>query len=278
MIITVWLIVFCVLSFEYWALNFQTHFSLLLKLQHLGWISKTFLLTPDPGRPLSLYLGWLGLGIMILMNLYSLRKRISGLRAFGRLSDWLDFHVMCGLLGPTFIFFHSNFKVRGLVAISFWSMVISFTSGIIGRYFYLQLSEEKTDLETTAEKIKLRLEKKLANSSTPVTAEERERVMNMALAFAGVPSLVHELNPFQAIYYSVIGDFRLFFQTPFKPRNWPEQTQIILKSYALAKRRALFLDAFQRLMGYWHTFHFPFAVFMYVAAIIHVASALILGV
>ena len=117
-----WLLLAIALSFEYWALNFHPSLSLL----HLS---------PEPGRPLSLWLGWVGLGLMVIMNVYSLRKRISGLGGWGRLSSWLNFHVFCGLVGPTLILFHCNFKVRGLVAISFWSMITSFSSGIIGRYF-----------------------------------------------------------------------------------------------------------------------------------------------
>ena len=40
---------------------------------------------------------------------------------------------------PYMILFHTAFKFGGLVAISFWSMVAVFLSGIIGRFIYLQI-------------------------------------------------------------------------------------------------------------------------------------------
>jgi cytochrome b561 len=46
----------------------------------------------------------------------------------------------------------------------------------------------------------------------------------------------------------------------------------------MAKRRIAFLEPFRRMLGYWHSFHLPFAFFMYVAAVIHIAAALMFGI
>ena len=276
--LTIWFIAFLIVSYEYYCLNFTPQLSLLLFLQSKGYIRESLKISAEPGRTVSLWLGWVGLIAMLLMNFYSMRKRFGFMQNWGKLSSWLNFHVFCGLLGPMFIFFHCNFKVRGLVAISFWSMVVSFTSGIIGRYFYVQLLKARVDFENDASQKLSRLDQILEKNKIEASTEEKKVYSNKALAFAGVPQNTESINPLVALASSVAGDFRRSFSDPAIPTNWPPVSKYILIDYAISYRRAVLLDPFQRLMGHWHTFHFPFAVFMYLVAIVHVATALILGI
>lgn len=277
-----WLLLLTIVGLEYYSLNFIPQWSLLLKLQSKGYINSAHEISPLPGRIVSLWLGWIGLALMITMNLYSMRKRFSFMQGLGRLSDWLNLHIFCGLLGPSLILFHCNFKVRGLVAISFWSMVVSFSSGIIGRYFYVQLARSKNNFETESERREQQLSKFLETKQVMTTDEELKKFKHLALNFVGLKDGTNgtstELNPFFSLINAIEGDVRLYFKKPKRPQNWPVVTEYILTEYALNKRRALFLAPFQKLMGYWHNFHFPFAIFMYVVAVIHVAAALVLGV
>lgn len=274
----IWILTFLVVGFEYYALSSHPEISILNRLQHKGFIDKNLEISVTPGRIVSLWMGWIGLGLMTIMNLYSMRKRFSFMQNWGKLSDWLNFHIFCGLLGPTLIMFHSNLKVRGIVSISFWSMVISFTSGIIGRYFYVQMIKEKNFFESEAEKKEILLNKVLEIHKINTTEDEKKLFKTSALRFVGVPSVSDFSNPFLALSYAVMGDIRLLFKNPVRGKTWPMKTEYILADYALNKRKAIFLAPFQRLLGYWHAFHFPFAIFMYVVAAIHVAAALILGV
>ncbi|MGZ3768364.1 MAG: hypothetical protein ACXVCP_03815 [Bdellovibrio sp.] len=207
-----------------------------------------------------------------------MRKRISFLQKLGKLSSWLNFHIFCGLIGPTLILFHCNFKVRGFVAISFWSMVISFSSGIVGKYFYVQMLKAKVDLEKDSERILTRLKAILQNKKIQFDEKMIQDCMNKTLAFVGVPSGHEDLNPFKIFAHSTLGDIRRTVSSPAIPKHWPELTKTIVTEAAVQKRRALFLESFQRLMGYWHTLHFPFAVFMYLAAVFHVTAALLFGI
>ena len=276
---SLWIFCFVLVGFEYYALNFHTHLSILTKLQAKGLIRDTLEVSPVPGRAVSLWLGWIGLSLMLIMNLYSMRKRFRFMQSWGKLSDWLNFHVFCGLLGPTFILFHCNFKVRGIVAISFWSMVVSFTSGIIGRYFYVQMLREKNFFDTEAERIDAKIKRNLERAKITLTAEEDVSYKNLALAYAGLPPEdAEQINPFTALASALAGDIRLSLKPPPVPKAWPQNIKYLLAGYAVNKRRAAFLLPFQKLMGYWHAFHFPFAVFMYVVAVIHVLAALVLGV
>jgi hypothetical protein len=276
--ILIWILFLAFLSYEYYGLNFNESLSILKKLQAMGYIPLRYQINKDPGRQLSLFLGWAGLGLMVIMNVYSLRKRLSWLSQTGKLTSWLNFHIFCGLIGPTFILFHCNFKVRGIVGISFWSMVISFSSGLIGRYFYVQMLQAKKEFEKTAEERLAKIGRILERIKVPFTPEDQECYSKKALQLAGAPLDENPYNTFKALTYTLIGDLRMMFSDPETGPQWPSATKYILKDYAINKRRSALLAPFQRLMGYWHAFHFPFAIFMYIAAVIHVTAALLFGV
>ncbi|MEI7982264.1 MAG: hypothetical protein WCI71_11475, partial [Bacteroidota bacterium] len=70
---------------------------------------------------------------------YMIRKRIRALSRLGVLNYWLEFHIFLCTLGPILVLFHTSFKFGGLVAVSFWSMVAVFASGVIGRYIYIRI-------------------------------------------------------------------------------------------------------------------------------------------
>jgi hypothetical protein len=273
-----WLVLTVFFSYEYLALNFRPQISLLLEAQKYGLIPESVMINSEPGRPLSLWLGWIGLSLMILMHIYTLRKKAQFMQNWGKASAWLNFHVFCGLLGPTLIFFHCNFKVRGIVAISFWSMVVSLASGIVGRYFYSQIARLKSELLTENQNRIGRLPTYLSQRGVAVEDDVLKGVLERVYKYVGIPKAVDTISPLAALTYSMIGDLRLLIALPAVPSGWPESSRVVLKQIGLMQRKAVFVDSFQRLMGYWHTFHSPFAIFMYAAAIIHVISALIFGV
>lgn len=271
----IWLLIVCVLSYEYYALNTQAQPSLLAFLQLRGLLPRGLSLDPSPGRTLSLWLGWTGFSLMVVMNLYSVRKRFPSW-TFGKLGSWLNFHILCGLIGPTLILFHCNFKVGGLVSISFWSMVVSLASGIVGRYFYVNiLSDRKTSLnraERYWQKFLARAKKAQIAEEDPALARVRVHAVKYAGGSEGNKNLI------LVLLETLWGDIRcLISPPPTLPQLAPE-TSYLLEAYAVSERRARNLDAFQRLMGYWHTFHKPFAVFMYLVAVIHIIAALFFGV
>lgn len=271
-----WLLAVLVLGYECWALNFSQASSLLFLLKRYTVLLPHLELNPEAGKPISLVLGWSGFGLILLSNFYVLRKRIGSLRNLGKLSRWLDFHILCGLLGPTLILFHTNFKVRGLVAISFWSMVVSFLSGIVGRYFYVQLVSQKSELETSASTLEaaLRTDQYLASQYPGEQFEQfKTHVTRASGAREFKPGAMFRLT--RTLFRSMAGDLRLRFEMRrLLPKNAKTLARQIRK-YAVARRRVTYLEQFRLLMGYWHSFHMPFAVFMYVVAAIHITTALL---
>lgn len=93
-------------------------------------------------RPAGLWgqgFGVIGTTLMVLLFLYSWRKRSRNLGKVGKTSQWLSLHIFCGVVGPLLIVLHSSFKVTGLVAVSFWAMVAVALSGVFGRYLYQRI-------------------------------------------------------------------------------------------------------------------------------------------
>ena len=86
------------------------------------------------------YLGVVGSVMLLLMLAYPLRKHVGFMSRWGALKHWFRIHMIMGIVGPTFILFHSTFHLRSLNAtIALFSMLGVVISGIIGRFIYTKI-------------------------------------------------------------------------------------------------------------------------------------------
>jgi hypothetical protein len=78
--------------------------------------------------------------ILMLMTetLYSLRKRSRSAR-WGRMADWLDFHIFTGIVGPYLVLLHTSWKFNGLAGVTTLLTVVIVISGFVGRYIYTRI-------------------------------------------------------------------------------------------------------------------------------------------
>jgi hypothetical protein len=88
--------------------------------------------------PLTYEAGWLGAGSMLVMQLYSVRRRVRALRHLGGLRGWLDAHVFLGLQGFVLTAYHSVgvSPSANLAAINFALVAAVVLTGLVGRYLY----------------------------------------------------------------------------------------------------------------------------------------------
>jgi len=117
--------------------------------------------------------GVVGAFLILVMQLYSLRKRTRRFERFGTPAQWLQVHICFGIIGPLLVILHSTFRVTGLVAVSFWSMVAVAASGVFGRYLYLQIPRNLAGQELSRQEI-VALERELAERQA---AEQRPHEM-----------------------------------------------------------------------------------------------------
>jgi hypothetical protein len=91
--------------------------------------------------------GYLGHGygitgtLLIVIGLFSYmaRKHLRIFWGWGLLKHWLEFHIFLCTLGTELVVFHTTFKFGGIISVGFWSLMIVWFSGLIGRFIYIQI-------------------------------------------------------------------------------------------------------------------------------------------
>lgn len=227
-------------------------------------------------------LGIAGSFFMLMgVGVYLWRKYSRRLGRLGKLSRWLEFHIFLCTLGPMLILFHTTFKFDGLVAISFWSMVAVFVSGIIGRFIYIQIPRTIEGRELSLSEIrdiKASFSEELRKIGH-LSPENLQLVMNTA-----------EKNTTPKIGNPV---FQVFRNWASDRQTTREIKQILKKDEVLRKeirlivklvkndlslnRRIERLQTMQKVFRYWHVAHMPFAIVMLVIMVIHVAVTMLFG-
>jgi len=233
--------------------------------------------------------GSLGHGIGIMGSLfmiigilsYMARKRYRFLSRLGLLKHWLEFHIFLCTLGPLLVLFHTAFKFGGLVAISFWSMVAVFLSGIIGRFIYIQIPRSIEGRELSLNEVKemksdvagiIRANYNLDEESYGILVESIKKKVEL-----------YKKNPIIRYFKKYFDDRRTIHAVKIvlKKNNLPEAENIkvlsLVKDDIKLNRRIERLDMMQNLFKYWHVAHLPFALIMLIIMIIHVAVTLVFG-
>ncbi|MBI2568813.1 MAG: hypothetical protein HYV63_17475 [Candidatus Schekmanbacteria bacterium] len=234
-----------------------------------------------PGGSRGHLYGAAGSAMMVLMLSYSLRKRSRRLRRVGPTRYWLDAHIYFGIFGPLLIVLHSSLKVGGLVALSFWSMVAVAASGLVGRFLYVRIPRTRAGDELSLAAVQ-RLDEELT-----AVLEQRFGVPPAQLAALSgeISALPGRARGRRRMLRAMLLDG---FRTRRRLRGLTatlghvpaatarEMRDLLLRKAMLARRVALW-DDMQRLFHYWHVFHKPFAIVMYLFMIVHVAVALATG-
>ncbi len=99
-----------------------------------------------------------GTALMLLNLSYLLRKAFLWLQRMGSLRSWMAFHVLTGLAGPAMVLLHTGFlPTSALGTMSFASMLVVVTTGVIGRYIYSRVPRSLAGRELELEEVRRRL-------------------------------------------------------------------------------------------------------------------------
>ncbi len=257
---------------------------------YLGWRLPTErYLTPDRG--LGYILGIVGGSMMVILLLYSARKRIRWLRFLGPLSKWFEVHMALGVIGPILILFHSNFTLGATNSnVALFCMLTVAASGLVGRYFYSHIHYGLYGR-------KMNLEELQQNA-------ERLRALQGAIAF--LPELVNRLEkqeakllasgprlpvfglakPVMVALNALLARWRLRRYISRALRVAARTSPIVAQqrrglrraanSYIhrrlVATRRVAEFEAYERLFSLWHVLHMPIMFIMFMAAIVHIVA------
>ena len=216
--------------------------------------------------------------------MYSSRKRLRALAGLGRISYFLEFHIFLCLLGPVLVVYHTTFKIGGLVAVSFWSMMAVVLSGVVGRYFYVQIPKgihgnELSMSDLHAENAKL----------GRVLLEQfglTDNIVARIDAVAMPPRDVTRMSLMEVVTFFVLNDVTRraklhHLLRDLRRRGLKADTLERLRHLAIRRmvltRRIAFLQQFKQVFHYWHVIHLPFSIIMFVILFVHVGVAIAFG-
>jgi len=227
-------------------------------------------------------IGILGSLCMIIgVSMYMVRKRYRIFSRWGLLKYWLEFHIFLCTIGPVMVLFHTSFKFGGIVAISFWSMVAVFLSGIIGRFIYLQIprSIEGRELSLTEVRdLKRDIGATLINA-VQLDPESHKVIVN---SIRVKDELFHK-NYFVRALWKYVDDLKTLKKVKSVlrknkvPKLQKEEVIGLVKNEISLNRKIERLANMQELFKYWHVVHMPFALVMLVIMVIHVGVTIVFG-
>ncbi len=219
--------------------------------------------------------------IVIGVTSYMARKRYRFMSRTGLVKHWLEFHIFLCTLGPILILFHTAFKFGGLVAISFWSMVAVFLSGIAGRFIYLQIprSIEGRELDLNEVRaMKANLTEILRNTWNLDEDSYRE-IAESVQKKTESPSrnlLVSLLRNYKDDRKAVKSVRDVLKRNNLQGKDYRKIVSLV-KSDIRLSRRIERLDRMKNLFKYWHVAHLPFALIMLLIMVIHVGVTILFG-
>jgi len=227
-------------------------------------------------------LGIIGSFLMLVgVFIYLARKRMRSLSRLGVLKHWLEFHIFLCTLGPILILFHTSFKFGGIVAISFWSMVAVFLSGIIGRFIYIQIPRSIEGRELTLNEVRDLKQNLSEILSTSYKLDEMsynliiESTRRKAELLEGYALWKHTKNYFSD--QKMINKIRVLLRKNGLTKIEVRQVAILVRNELALNRKIDRLLYMQNLFKYWHVAHLPFAIIMLIIMIIHVGVTITFG-
>jgi len=215
---------------------------------------------------------------MLLLLLYSIRKRFRFANKWGNLNIWLSAHIFLGIAGPALVLFHSDFKFSGIVSIAFWAMVLVVASGVVGKYFFTLIPRslsgmELNRIELEAEEIGLAFEMR---KLLPVAHPFWQRLADIENT-AGQSSRLEHLH----LLFEPIQLRRQLKQMLTEPSGLERrQKNLIIKLVVkrhMIHHKAQLLQQTLRILHYWHLVHQPFVIIMFLVLLIHVGVAISMG-
>ncbi|MDD5184538.1 MAG: hypothetical protein PHS84_04685 [Paludibacter sp.] len=205
----------------------------------------------NPGGTVGHNLGIYGT-ILIVVGLfgYMARKRMKIFSGIGLLKYWLEFHIFLCTLGSVLVLFHTSFKFGGIVSIGFWSLVIVWVSGVIGRFIYLQIPRSIEGRELSLQEI------------NDIKDELNLVLLNKyQIDFSTIKSSKFSKIKLELISRNISG------------KDFKKVRKLIRDERKISKRIER-LAMMQNLFKYWHVAHLPFALIMLIIMVIHVVVVL----
>jgi hypothetical protein len=244
-----------------------------------------------PQRGVGYWLGIIGGSLMIILLMYSARKRFRWLRWMGSIPSWFEFHMVLGVIGPILVMFHANFSLGATNSnVALICMLLVAGSGVIGRYIYTRLHAHMDGNEDTLEQLRA-VGDRLRSQKTSL-----ELLPGLVDAIDSVEKrLIHPpVNVVARFLHLFTGPYRLAMarmivrreikeamrralrrESPLIARH-AERLATVARRYAYrrleAGRRLSEFKMYAQLFSLWHVLHIPLFFMLLIAGIVHVIA------
>jgi len=236
---------------------------------------------------------WLGIAgaiVMLLLVAYPLRKRFRAFHGMGRVANWFRFHMILGIIGPTLVILHTNFKLGSLNSrLALFTMLTVVASGIVGRYLYAKIHKglygkqaELRDVLSDIMTLKQELGAELAGQSGIRQELERYTPKDGFTSPSFVASVVSAALAGVRARSSrrrIRREVKLLLSRPEQQRSTRRQRRAKMREidahlriFFAAVKKAQRLAFFERLFGMWHHLHMPLFVLLALTVVIHVVA------
>ena len=229
--------------------------------------------------------GLLALLIFVFLWLYPLRKKYKALAFTGSVGRWLDIHILAAIGLPLLLAIHASWRFDGLVGLGYFAMLIVCASGVVGRYLYVRIPRSRSGVASTREEVAV--ERRTLITEIAATTNLDPFVVERALSIGGstgsagiVGTLLH-LASDDITRWRLMRSLRRRLRAArggaaLDKKTLDRVVGLASREVSLAQQLRM-LDATQRVFGYWHVAHRPFAVTALVAVIIHVVVVVAVG-
>lgn len=257
----------------------------------LGWIVTREYQLVEAEAGIGYWLGIVGAGMMAVLLLYPVRKRIRLLKFLGATRHWFRMHMIFGVAGPLLILYHCNFRLGSLNSnVALICTLLVAGSGLVGRYLhskiYADLEGHRRSLKEMSERARLTPEQTTRTARlAPELVERMKRFDSLALA-APASFLACLLLPAKLAVSTRLGYLRLAWHARREIRREAENAGVgraqrrrvqravceMISLHLRRVRRVAEFHSYERLFSLWHVFHLPFFYILVVTALIHVLA------
>jgi hypothetical protein len=264
-------------------------FALCALAVYIGWAGREGRsIVADEG--IGYVLGIVGGTLMLMLLLYSVRKRIPYLRKMGATRHWFRMHMSLGIVGPLVILYHCNFQVGSINSqVALYCTLLVAASGIVGRYFYAQIHHglygSRSSLRQLAKAVEI---SEVPTRREPgLSREHRTQLANLAAEAlrAGTPG-APVLSPMwlgwrtRWIYLQLLAaayrniDRKAEVSSVVRQRKTRlrRATRHYLRRRLGEIRRVAQFSLFERLFSLWHIVHVPFFLMMVLSVLVHIVA------
>jgi len=229
--------------------------------------------------------GLLALAIFLFLWLYPLRKKYKRLAFTGSVARWLDVHILAAIGLPLLLAIHASWRFDGIVGLGYFAMLVVCASGVIGRYLYVRIPRSRSGVDSSREEVTI--ERRTLITEIAAATGLDPFVVERTLSISGASESTGVIGTLMHLVSDDITRWRLTRALrrqlahaqgagALDKKTIRRIADLASREIALAQQLRM-LDATQRVFGYWHVAHRPFAVTALIAVIVHVAVVVAVG-